>query len=99
MATDDLFEAAQNGTVSEARAALPAGANPGARGESSETPLHWAAVKSNPSAITALIESGVDPGARDDAGNTPFDYLKENLAFEALRGTDAYRLLKEDSGG
>ena len=92
-ATDALFEAAWRGTASEVKAALSAGANPGARLEDGKTPLHWAAMfDSNPSAITALIEGGVDPGARDKDGKLPFDYAQDN---EALKGTDAYRLLNE----
>ena len=42
--------------------------------------------------IRALIEAGTDPAARDDDGKTPFYYVKNN---EALKGTAAYRLLKE----
>ena len=56
------------------------------------TPLHKAAHNSNPSVITALIEGGADPAAHDDDGKTPFYYVKNN---EALKGTAAYRLLKE----
>ena len=57
------------------------------------TPLHTAAGNNtNPSVIKALIEGGANPGARDDDGKFPFDYAKDN---EALKGTDAYRLLKE----
>ena len=39
-ATDDLFEAARYGTASEVKAALSAGANPGARDKHVGTPLH-----------------------------------------------------------
>ena len=93
-ATDDLFKAAWYGTASEVKAALAAGADPGAHEDSlGDTPLHFAAhSNSNPSVIVALIEAGADPGARVFDGNTPFDYAKEN---EALKGTDAYRLLKD----
>ena len=71
-ATDALFETARYGTASEVKAALSAGADPGARTEGGRTPLHWAAfINSNPSAITALIEAGADPGARDKRGATP----------------------------
>ena len=35
------------------------------------TPLHTAALNSNPSVIKALIEGGANPGARDDDGATP----------------------------
>ena len=71
-ATGALFEAAQGGTASEVKAALSAGADPGARGEAGSTPLHWAArSNSNPSMIAALIEGGADPGARTEGGATP----------------------------
>ena len=72
-ATDDLFEAAKDGTVFEVMAALSAGADPGARDEDGATPLHKAAgrfFEKNPSVITALIEAGADPGARG-YGGTP----------------------------
>ena len=91
-ATDALFEAARYGTASEVKAALSAGADPGARTEGGRTPLHKAAHKSNPSMIAALIEGGVDPGARDEYGDTPFDYAKDN---ETLKGTPVYWLLNE----
>ena len=51
-----------------------------------------AEMSSNPLVIKALTEGGADPGARDYAGKTPFDDAKNN---EALKGTDAYRLLSE----
>ena len=73
-ATGDLFEAAESGTASEVKAALAAGADPGARTEDSldETPLHQATCcNDNPSVITALIEGGADPGARNAYGDTP----------------------------
>ena len=92
-ATDDLFEAAKDGTVFEVMAALSAGADPGARMEGGVTPLHVAAAKNdNPSMIKALIEAGAGVGARDDTGKVPFDYAKDN---EALKGTEAYWLLNE----
>ena len=72
-ATDALFEAAVVGTASEVKAALSAGADPGARDERiGGTPLHWAASNNaNPSVIKALIEGGADPGARAEKGATP----------------------------
>ena len=106
-ATDDLFKAAESGTASEVKAALSAGADPGARrGFADGTPLHAAATTgSNPSVITALIEAGADPAARDDMGFTPFDYAREGGGAqgwpvggpgnEALKGTEAYWLLNE----
>ena len=79
-------------------ALIEGGADPDAREDGyGYTPLHLAVGHnySNPSVIEALIEGGADPAARDNAGSTPFDYAKEN---EALKGTDAYRLLKEGRG-
>ena len=74
--------------------------NPAARDDTGFTALHLAAwSNSNPSVITALIEGGADPDAFDYDGKVPFDHLKENDAFEALRETDAYRLLSEGRGG
>ena len=69
-ATDDLFEAVKNGTASEVKAALAAGADPGARARAGMTPLHFAAAKKNPnpSVTKALIEAGADPDARLDNG-------------------------------
>ena len=72
-ATDALFEAAVVGTASEVKAALSAGADPGARDERiGGTPLHWAASNNaNPSVIKALIEGGANPDARAEKGATP----------------------------
>ena len=44
-ATDDLFETAKNGTASEVKVALAAGADPGARTENGETPLLRAVIE------------------------------------------------------
>ena len=82
-ATDDLFKAAESGTASEVKAALSAGADPGARrGFADGTPLHVAAIRnSNPAVITALIEGGAAPGARDGWGNTPLHVaVMDNLS-------------------
>ena len=89
-----LHKAARNSNPSVITALIEGGADPGARGGiGGLTPLHAAAALTvNPSVILALIEGGADPGAPDDAGKVPFDYAKKN---EALKGTDAYRMLKE----
>ena len=88
-ATDDLFEAAKNGTASEVKVALAAGADPGARTENGETPLHAAAWhNSNPSVIAALIEGGADIDARSDViGYTPL--LRAVIENENLAVTTA----------
>ena len=88
--------AARNSNPSVIAVLIEAGADSGARTLDGNTPLHEAACfNSNPSVIAALIEAGADPRARDEDGKLPFDYVKENPAFEALRKTDAYRLLRE----
>ena len=54
--------------------------------------LFVAALVGSASEVKAALAAGADPGARDDDGKFPFDHAKDN---EALKGTDAYRLLKE----
>ena len=67
-----LFVATLVGTACEVKAALAAGADPGARDDNDKTPLHKAARNNaNPAVIAALIEAGADPGARDAYDNTP----------------------------
>ena len=68
---DDLFEAAEDGTASEVRAALSAGADPNARAEADSTPLHWAARKGTPPRRPYRRRPGARaPGSRDgESGN------------------------------
>ena len=88
-----LYNAASsNANPSVIKALIEGGADPGARNGDGDTPLHEAAANANPAVILALLEAGADPGARNEDGDTPFDYAERN---EALRGTDAYRLLNE----
>ena len=68
---------------------LAAGARVGARGKDGRTPLHVAATRRSESTIGALLDAGADGAARTVNGETPFDLA------EALRGTDAYRRLKD----
>ena len=86
-ATADLFAAAKGGTASEVRAALSAGADPGARDEHGATPLHLAA-RHNPAAsvIVTLIEGGADPHAHGEfAGKLGMMPLPEAVdEFSAL---------------
>ena len=61
------------GTASAAdvRACLLAGADPGAKAEGGETPLHIAAQEGHAGAIAALLDGGSDPDARLESGDTP----------------------------
>ena len=67
--TPAFFEAATAATVQDC---LGAGADPNARAEFGDTPLHRAAEFSQrPETVTALVNAGADPNARDEAGGTP----------------------------
>ena len=86
-ANRDLFEALKNGTASEVKTALAAGADPNARDENTGyyAPLHLAAgglglegqfYDPNPAVVKVLIEAGADPNARekDLEDKTPLHY-------------------------
>ena len=77
LATLNLLRAALDGTASEVKAALSAGADLGGRMESGATPLHLAAAH-NPSVIAALLKAGADPGARTEHGVTPLHWAVQS---------------------
>ena len=54
-----------------------------------------AAKSGTASEVKAALAAGADPAARNNDCYTPFDYAKDN---EALKGTEAYRWLKEGAG-
>lgn len=91
-ATGGLFDAVREGTAAEVKTALAAGADPNARNEDGDTPLHLAAMALKPSAILALLEGGADAAARNEDGRVPFDYVKDH---DTMKGTEAYRLLRD----
>ena len=64
-ATAKLFEAAQNGNVSDAETALAAGADLNATDDQQKTPLHRAAANGHTDLARLLIETGADRNARD----------------------------------
>src|SRR5436309_2058605 len=77
-ATQKLFQAARSGNVSDAEAALAAGANLNAEIEWKQMPLHEAAVDGHTDIARLLIEKGADLNAKDDQQKTPLDWAVEN---------------------
>lgn len=49
------------------------------------TPLHYAAMASDPGALEVLVEAGVDVNVRDERGRTPLDYAEEYERQGAVR--------------
>ena len=85
-----FFEAAE---ASDVVRCLQAGADPNARDEDGETPLHAAAENiANPSVIAVLLDAGADPKVLDNDGKLPFDYAEDN---EKIKGTNAYWKLND----
>ena len=74
----------QKATVESVTACLAAGADPMARDDDEETPLHKAAKSNgNPAVIETLLKAGANPNARDQYKNTPLHraaMFNENLA-------------------
>ena len=64
-------------------------ADPNARNNVGQTPLHVAAAGAkSPEVIVVLLAAGADPWALDDFVMTPWNLAQEN---DALEGTDAYK--------
>ena len=67
--TEDYFKTM---ALDEVTACLVAGADPNARDEYTNTPLHLAAgYNKNPAVVQALLASGADPKARGESAKTP----------------------------
>lgn len=74
---------------------LKAGANLEANDKDGFTPLMYAAqTNQNPEMIITLLRAGADAKAKNKAGQTVLDCAQYN---EKLKGTDAYRQLREAS--
>ena len=86
--TETFFQTA---TVQDVKACLDAGADPNARAEDKDTPLHWAAWSNeNPMVIQALLAAGADPKAKGSGGDIPLRTAKRanNInAIKVLEGT------------
>ncbi len=66
--TERLFEAATQGTLEEATAALEAGADVNARDDNGVTPLMFALADNEPAMAELLIDQGADVEGRDEEG-------------------------------
>ena len=77
-----LHEAAAQGFVDVTRALLITGANPNARDEDGQTPLHWA---EDTDCARLLLAAGASPNAADADGLTPLDYAEDDAVRETLR--------------
>jgi len=56
---------------------LEHGADPNAKTDNGETPLHEAAFHCNDAAASILIDHGADPTIKDNEGRTPSDIFRE----------------------
>lgn len=70
-ATTDLFTALEANEHNNASSALSRGANPRARNENQETPLHVAARMGHGVIMEALVRAGAEVDARNALGQTP----------------------------
>jgi ankyrin repeat protein len=67
-----LIEAAQRGDLDKATKSLSNGANPNAKDEDGETPLHWASAQNHLDIVELLLAiNEIDVNALNYAGNTP----------------------------
>ena len=84
--TDGYFQTA---SVESVTAFLAAGADPNARDEGKNTPLHEAAGSNeNPAVTEVLLKAGADPGAKNKRDSTPLEIAKirKNInVIEVLR--------------
>ena len=88
-----LFDAAKNGELKRARAAIEGGADIDARDQWQESPLHWAAACGHTAIAQLLIEKGADVNALDKSRKTPLDldgkqYFLDLAASRAICGKE-----------
>ena len=87
-----LHSAAMLGTPASIQVLLNAGAKVNSPTDGGHTPLHSAAMLGTPASIQILLDAGADAKAKNEKDKTPWNFAQEN---EQLKGTDAYRALKD----
>lgn len=80
-----LFQAAHTRNITEARAALDAGADVNARDEWQRTPLHCAIEARHSDLCELLVEKGTDLGARDYQQQTALHWAARSGLFDLAR--------------
>ena len=76
---NELLEAAKNGDLIKVQTALENGANPNAKNNAGQTPLHYAASlfaaqEGRVEIVKLLLKRGADPNAKNKHGKTPLHY-------------------------
>ena len=96
--TPGFFEGADGDLV---QTCLAKGADPNARAENGDTPLHKAARKGRTEAIAALLNAGADHNARDEDGRTPLHIAAlfgRTQAIAALLDAGADHNARDENG-
>lgn len=79
-----LFAASANGSTTLVESLLAAGADPNARDETLQTPLHRAAYEGFHAVASMLIVLGADPNAEAVDGSTPLEMARRAGRTEAI---------------
>ncbi len=82
MGRTPLFDAAENGDREQATRLLEHGADPNARRDRGDQPLHWAA---DGDMVRLLLAAGADLEGEDRWGRTPLDWAARDDRADAMR--------------